>query len=177
MFRGFLLRFKRDKKGAAVVEFAFVALPFFLLLFAAIDIGLMFFASSTLENGIHTAARRIRTGEVASTGMTSAQFRTLVCNEISALLGCDQRLGLDVRVFDSFANVNFPAAVDQDGNLTGNFQFQPGNPGDVVLVRAFYVWPMLTPVVGEAFANMAGHNRLVQGAVAFRNEPFGSILP
>ncbi|HAH11628.1 MAG TPA: pilus assembly protein, partial [Alphaproteobacteria bacterium] len=44
-------RFARDNRGQAAVEFAIVALPFFILLTAALDFGLMFFATSTLDNG------------------------------------------------------------------------------------------------------------------------------
>jgi len=44
----FLYRFGREKKGVAAVEFAIIAIPFFLLLYAVIDTGLVFFATSTL---------------------------------------------------------------------------------------------------------------------------------
>jgi Flp pilus assembly protein TadG len=171
-----LSRFKKAKEGAAALEFALVAMPFFLLLYAIIDISLIFFASTTLENGIVAAARQIRTGQAQSMGMTEAQFRTLVCNEISMMLGCDARLGLDVRKFNGFSNVNLPAALDANGNLTGNLSFDPGAPGDVIVVRAFYTWPVMTPTAGLQFVNMAGGHRLLEASIAFRNEPFGSLL-
>ena len=172
----FLSRFGKAKSGATVVEFALVATPFFLLLYAILDISLIFFASTTLENGIVGAARKIRTGEAQSMGMTAAQFRTLVCNEISMMLGCDARLGLDVRKYNGFGNAAFPAALDSNGNMVGNMSFNPGLPGDVVVIRAYYTWPMLTPTVGTKFVNMAGGHRLLEASIAFRNEPFGSIL-
>ncbi len=170
-------RFARDNRGQAAVEFAIVALPFFILLTAALDFGLMFFATSTLDNGINQSARRIRTGEVTANGVTEAQFRQMVCDEINMLLDCDERLAIDVRVFQSFNDIDFPAALDGNGNLTGNFQFNPGTAGDIVLVRIFYAWPMLTPVFGEALENMSGGSRLLSTSVAFRNEPFGALLP
>jgi Flp pilus assembly protein TadG len=170
-------RFGRDTKGQAAVEFAMVALPFFVLMMAALDFGLMFFATSTLENGVVEAARRIRTGEVAAAGSSAAQFKQMICDEVSMLLACDQRLAVDVRVFDNFDDVNFPAALDGNGNLSGAMQFQPGTAGDIVLVRAFYAWPMLTPVFGEAMENMNGGARLLSATTAFRNEPFGALLP
>ncbi|HAH11626.1 MAG TPA: pilus assembly protein, partial [Alphaproteobacteria bacterium] len=40
-----------------------------------------------------------------------------------------------------------------------------------------YAWPMLTPVFGEALENMSGGSRLLSTSVAFRNEPFGALLP
>lgn len=172
-----LRRFAKDDTGSAAIEFGFVALPFFVLMFAAIDFGLMRFATSTLENAVADAARQIRTGQVAANGTTAAQFRAMVCNNILMIMNCDQRLAIDVRVFNSFSNVNFPAAVDGNGNLTGAFQYQTGGAGDIVLVRAFYAWPLLTPVFGEAMSNMTGDARLLSASSAFRNEPFGNMLP
>lgn len=172
----FLSRFRRAKDGATAVEFAMVALPFFFLLFAIMDISLMFFASTTLENGIIAAARKIRTGEAQAANMTAQQFRTLVCNEISMLLGCDARLGIDVRKYSGFGSVQFAPALDQNGNMSGNMTFNPGTAGDVVVVRAFYTWPMLTPTVGTQFSNMAGGKRLLESTMAFRNEPFNGPI-
>ncbi|MEQ1863802.1 MAG: TadE/TadG family type IV pilus assembly protein [Micropepsaceae bacterium] len=167
-----LSRFKRAESGASAVEFSFVALPFFLLIYAIVDVSLIFFASTTLENGLIAAARQIRTGEAQAANMTTAQFRELVCNQISMLLGCDGRLGIDVRQFAGFGGVVLPPALDENGNLSGNMAFQPGTAGDVVVVRAFYTWPMLTPTVGIQFANMSGGHRLLEASIAFRNEPF-----
>jgi Flp pilus assembly protein TadG len=168
-----LSRLKKSKAGSAAVEFAMVAPPFFLLLFATFDTALMFFANTTLENGITAAARLIRTGQAQTANMTQQQLRTMICDDINMLLACDSRLGIDVRTYNGFGNVQWNAALDQNGNLVGNMQFQPGGPGDVVVVRAFYVWPVLTPGYGAtAFSNMAGGNRLLEASIAFRNEPF-----
>lgn len=171
-----LSRFRRAQEGAAAVEFAMVALPFFMLLYAIIDISMIFFATTTLENGIVAAARQIRTGTVQANGMTAAQFRTLVCNQISMMLACDARLGIDVRTYSGFGNVASPPALDANGNMSGNLTFNPGAPGDVVVVRAFYTWPIMTPTMGQSLSNMAGGNRLLEASIAFRNEPFGSVL-
>jgi Flp pilus assembly protein TadG len=168
----FLSRFRKNRDGTTAMEFSFVAIPFFLLLYAIIDVSLIFFASTALENGILAAARQIRTGEAQAANMTQEQFRALVCAQVSMLLSCDERLGLDVRTFNGFGNVVLPPALDENGNLNGNMQFSPGTAGDVVVVRAFYTWPMLTPTVGMQFANMAGGHRLLEASMAFRNEPF-----
>jgi Flp pilus assembly protein TadG len=173
----YLSRFKKAQSGSAAIEFAIVALPFFLLLYAIFDVALIFFASTTLENGIVGAARQIRTGQAQAANMSEQQFRTLVCNEISMLLACDTRLAIDVRTFNGWGPAqNMPGALDQDGNLTGNMNFDPGDAGDVVVVRAFYTWPMLTPSVGTTFSNMAGGHRLLEASIAFRNEPFNGPI-
>jgi len=168
----FLSRFRRAKRGATAVEFAMIAMPFFLLLYAVIDTSLVYFATTTLENGLAAASRQIKTGQAQAANMTAQQFRTLVCNEVSMLLKCDAHLAIDVRKFTSFGGVNLPAALDGNGNLTGNFQFNTGGAGDIIVVRAFYAWPMLTPNFGDTMTNMAGNSRLLTAAAAFKNEPF-----
>jgi len=168
----FLNRFRRANRGVAAVEFAIIAIPFFLLLYAVIDTSLVYFATQTLENGVSAAARQIKTGQAQAASMTSAQFRTIICDQISMLLKCDAHLAIDVRRFTSFSNVNLPAALDANGNLTGNYQFNMGSAGDIIVVRAFYAWPVLTPTFGDTLTNMSGNSRLLTAAFAFKNEPF-----
>ncbi|MBI1211719.1 MAG: pilus assembly protein [Alphaproteobacteria bacterium] len=168
----FLNRFGRANKGVAAVEFAIIAIPFILLLYAVIDTSLVYYASQTLQNGVSAAARQIKTGQAQAANMSSTQFRTLICNQISMLLKCDAHLAIDVRRFTSFSNVNLPAALDANGNLTGNFQFNMGGAGDIIVVRAFYAWPVLTPNFGQTLVNMNGNARLLTASFAFKNEPF-----
>ena len=42
----------------------------------------------------------------------------------------------------------------------------------MVLVRAFYKWPVFTPGLNYFLANMAGSYHLLATAAAFRNEPY-----
>jgi len=167
----FVRRFRRGTSGTAAIEFSIVALPFFSLMFAIIDVSLIYFAPSTLVNGMTSAARLIRTGQAQTATLTEAQFRQLVCNNITPLLACDGRLMLDVRKYNSFGTIASPAALDANGQLSNNTQFQMGVAGDVIVVRAYYQWPLFSPTAA-IFANMYGTNRLVYAATAFKNEPF-----
>jgi Flp pilus assembly protein TadG len=167
----FIRRFARVTSGTAAIEFSLVALPFFSLMFAIIDSSLIYFSTATLESGVSAAARLIRTGQAQNSALTQAQFRQLVCNNISPLLGCDARLMLDVRKYVSFGTIASPPALDANGNFTNNTSFQMGAAGDVVVVRAYYQWPLFSPAA-SLFANMSGNNRLVYASTAFKNEPF-----
>jgi len=150
-------------------------MPFFTLVLAILETTAVFFASTTLENAVNDAARKIRTGEVQVNNMDAAQFRQLICDEIDVFLKCDS-LVVDVRSFGQFDTVTFPPPLNADGTLKNDQQFSPGTAGDVVLVRAFYTWPVMTPLIGATLSNMANNERLISAASAFRNEPFGSIL-
>ena len=176
-----LRRIRRETKGAAGIEFAIIAPVFFMLLWAIFETGLVFFASQTLVHGLQTTSRQIRTGQAASDELTQSQFRTMVCNQVNYLLSCDaDKLYIDVQAFSTFGGVGFPAPLKPDGtfdNVNMN-HFDIGESGNIsggssiVLVRAFYVWPLFTPVFSHFFANMGTDKRLLSASVAFKNEPF-----
>lgn len=169
--QGFVRRLARHEGGASAVEFALVATPFFMLLFAVFDIALIYLGTSALENGVNSAARLIRTGQAQAAGMTQTQFRDMVCTRIAPLLSCNESLYIDVRRFNSFGGVSTPSPLDGTGNFDANNQFQPGTAGEIVVVRAYYAWPKLTPT-GQVFATMANQKHMLTASTAFRNEPF-----
>src|SRR5579864_1011930 len=105
--RGFMLRFALGRRGAAAVEFALVSIPFLMLTFGIIEIGLIYFASISLENATYAAARQIRTGQLQNAGgSTATAFTTLVCNNMSWMgSSCPSNLSVSVRTFSSFQAV------------------------------------------------------------------------
>jgi Flp pilus assembly protein TadG len=163
--------FRRADKGSVAVEFALTAIPFFTLLFAILEAGLVFFANATLDGAVNDAARLIRTGQARDAAMTSAQMTQTICDRVALLPNCTTSLKLDVRTFTSFSNVTFPQMLDQNGNLTQSLKFQIGDAGDIVLVRAFYVWSIKSPMA-IGLNNLSGSSRLITSSAAFRNEPF-----
>jgi len=165
-------RFASDRSGAAALEFALVATPFFMLLFGILEIALIFFASAVIEDGVAEAAREIRTGAVQTTGQSEEDFRAMICQRINTVADCG-RLRVDVRTFDDFASTDFAAPRDDEGDLDDSgFTFDPGTAGEVVVVRVFYDWPLLGPGMINGMSNLPGNRRLISAATAFRNEPF-----
>jgi Flp pilus assembly protein TadG len=189
-FKSFARRLRTDaNKGSAAVEFAMVAPVFFLILMATIESGVMFFAQSALQNAVNDAARLVRTGQSACFSrdasnncqvMTADQFRTQVCNEVIALLQTCTRdangnsdLQFDVNAYpNGFAGASNSSPLDVNQDLPNMTTFNVGNACDVVLVRAFYRWPVFTPGLAYLLANMRGQNHLLATAAAFRNEPY-----
>jgi Flp pilus assembly protein TadG len=164
--------FGRDRSGATAVEFAMIGAPFFFLLFAMIEIAAVFFTGTVLENAVLEAARQIRTGQAQTGGMSQGQFRQEVCDRIAVIGNCD-RLAIDVQVFEDFDDVDQSSPVQQDGSMDDSgFGWDPGDAGDIVLVRVFYRWSLMTPNFGGALSNMEGNQRLITAATVFRNEPF-----
>ena len=80
--------------------------------------------------------------------MTQAQFRTQLCSEVSALLqDCSgaQPAVRRQRLSSGFSGTSNSSPLDAGGNLPTLTTFNAGNACDVVLVRAFYKWPVFTP--------------------------------
>lgn len=173
--RLFLRRFRKANRGVTAVEFSLLALPFFSLLLATFEATAMFFASVSLETGAADASRLVRTGQVQTQDLSRQDIRDTVCDAM--FMGCDARMQIDVRRFDSFTNVNFSDPLTADGDLRTDLMFQPGGPGDIILVRVFYTWDIVTPVIGGVMSNMADGRRLLISSTAFRNEPFSSAAP
>ncbi len=165
------------KSGSAAIEFAFVAPVFFIFLMGTIETGIMFLGDFVLQNATNDAAREIRTGQVALGSVTQAQFRTMVCNKVAPILKCDSRLQIDVETFPSFSSVTLTNPVRADGTLDPSLNnWQPGTVCSIVLVRAFYTWDVVTPILTPFLVNMASDQHLLAAAAAFRNEPYNNTV-
>lgn len=167
----------RSRSGSAAIEFAFVAPVFFLFLMATMETGLIYLSNFVLQNATSDAARQIRTGQVAASNMTQAQFRTLICNGIAPLLACDPNLQIDVETFPSFASANITNPILASGGLDPKLNnWAPGTVCSIVLVRTFYTWNVVTPLLTPFLVNMSSNNHLLTAAAAFRNEPFNNAV-
>jgi Flp pilus assembly protein TadG len=171
-FRSLLCRFRRNRGGSAIVEFALVAPMFFALLFAIIETALMFFASQVLETVTQDSARQIMTGQAQNAGLTAAQFKSLVCSKISVMFDCPNGISIDVQSYPQFGSVNVASPIDGSKNFTNPNNYNPGNGGDIVVVRLFYQWPIVVTKLGYDISNLAGSKRLLTATAAFQNEPY-----
>src|SRR4051812_10956289 len=166
-------RMLSDRSGAAAVEFAMVAAPFLALIFAIMETAIVFFAGQALETAAADSARLIMTGQAQTQGFDQAKFKQAVCGRIFALFNCNGALYVDVKSYPSFASVNVAKPIDGNGNVqTGTFGYQPGGPGDIVVVRLMYQWPVYVSLLGLNLADSAGSKRVLMSTIAFRNEPY-----
>jgi Flp pilus assembly protein TadG len=165
-------RFATDRRGATAVEFALVAAPFLLLVFAIIELGMVSLVSLTLENAIFDQGRKIRTGQIQSTKITAASFKNGVCGEMSWLTGrCADALTVDVRTFSGFG----ASQTAFQGERPAVPCWDTGGPTSVVLVRAYYTWPLITPLLQTGLQTADGE-RVITATTAFANEPFSDTL-
>lgn len=167
----------RARSGSAAIEFALVAPIFFLFLMGTIETGIIFLGSFVLQNATNDAARQIRTGQVALGGISQTAFRQTICNNISPLLACDSNLQIDVETVSTFnqAAISNPITANNTLNTALN-NWQPGTVCSIVLVRAFYTYPVATPLLTAFLVNINSTQHLLTAAVAFRNEPYTTAV-
>ncbi len=169
-----LRHFLKNREGATAVEFALVALPFFGIIFAIIEVALTFWATQVLENAVADASRQIYTGQFQSSGGQSADaFREEVCSKVTALFDCNDLVEIDVRSFPNFPGASLPPPVNDDGEFdTSDFGYQATGPDDIVVVRAAMNYPAFVGILGKRETQLSGGGRLIMATSAFRNEPF-----
>jgi Flp pilus assembly protein TadG len=168
--RGLLAR--RD--GAAAVEFALVAIPLFWMIFGMLEFGAMSLVQTNLDNALAETGRTIRTGAAQSGGLTKADLEEEICDNLNQIMSltCNGHLYLDVDRYDSFAAVGNGSPLNNGAMDQTQLGYTPGGADEVILVRAYYQWEILTPLFGAIFANMQDGQRLVVSSMLFRNEPF-----
>jgi len=171
--RAFLGRFTRATSGATAVEFALVALPFLFLLFSIFEIGRLYTLNSVLEDATMDAGRRIRTGEMQTSGASAASFKSAVCAEMSVFSGdCNERLSVDVRVMPQFASQNPPEPVTGDQFNDAALVYQPGDAREIILIRTWWRAPMFVPMVTQGLRRLSDGSVVLTASTTFRNEPY-----
>ena len=167
-----LRRFTRRDDGAAAIEFGMVAAPFLALMFAIMETALVFFASQTLETAVADSARLIMTGQAQSQSFDKTAFKNSVCSKIGGLFECQAGLYVDVKTYPKFSDVdNSAPTIKPDGTI--DTSYNAGGPGDIVVVRLMYQWPVYASLLGFTLSNVGGNKRLLIATAAFRNEPYG----
>ena len=153
------------------MEFAIVALPFTALILGTIELGMIFLVATTLDNATQNMTRAIRTGAFQSSGGKADDLKTKICNNLGWLQGdCMSNLYLDVRTYGQFSDIVPVQPVTNGAFDPSKIQFQVGASGDIVVVRAFYPWTLLTPTLEPGLPNLGASQRLLTATVAFRNE-------
>lgn len=174
--------FVQDRKAAAAVEFALIALVSLELLVEAMQAGLYFYTSAGVERATAKAARAIVTGSVNNQALTQAQFQTnVLCPALSATnLSCTNAVTNVQTVSEAVSPGGFYTLVNSSQNglirppmSNSQTSYCTGTSQSYVFVQILYAMPVFS-VIWRAFAiNYNGTPSFVlQSTAAFRNEPF-----
>ena len=167
-------RFVRQEEGTAAVEFGLVFAPFLAMMFAILETAIVFFASQTLETAVGDSSRLIMTGQAQAQAFDKVKFKTAVCDRIYGLFECE-KIKIDVRSYSAFSAADMTPPLD-NGSISANLSYDPGGPGQIVVVRVMYEWPIylsfLSADITFDLSNMSGSRRLLMATTAFQNEPY-----
>jgi hypothetical protein len=112
------------------------------------------------------------TGQAQNASYTQASFKDAVCAKLTVMFDCVNGVSIDVQSYKQFATVDIADPIDAGKNFVPPNNYLPGGPGDIVVVRLFYKWPLFVTGLGFNPANIAGNKRLLTATAAFQNEPY-----
>jgi Flp pilus assembly protein TadG len=167
-------RFVWQGEAATSVEFGLLAAPFVAGLFAILQTALVFFAGQTLETAAATSARLIFTGQAQTNGWSAAQFKAQVCGQIQGIFNCNSGVYVDVETYPSFAAVDTAIPVSNGTFNSSSLGYNPGGPGDIVMLRLYYQYPVSVNLLGFNLSNLTGGYNLFAATAVFKNEPYAS---
>jgi Flp pilus assembly protein TadG len=165
--------FLRRQSGSAAIEFALLAAPTIALALAILQIGVVYFAEESLETTVEETARLVLTGQAQSEGLTQTQFGQALCNSSPGLFSCGGFM-INLAPATSLATINTAAPTltyDSHGNVTNAWQYNPGDPGDIMVMQVMYQWPVFLGPLGFSLSNLPNGSRLLMSTAVFRNEP------
>ena len=181
------LRFMRDRRGSAMIEFGMLGPLFLMTTLAVFDVSWMFTRNMALDSATRAVARDIRTGEIYLSGVSDtdreAAFRQRLCQEM-ILVNCGEVLvslenaGLDFAnvtpptdfTTESFEESLNPGGSDPESRM-GIVAFTAGNPSSVMTVRTGVEHKFMTPFLHQLWGDDDGRLQFMVTEI-FRNEPF-----
>ena len=153
-WRGGLLR-RRDRRGVVALEFAILAIPFFMWLLFIMELSYDMYTQSALDDALHAAVRMIQTGNAQYVANGSAFVTSFLCPAAGGRLECS-RMYVLVRPANFGTNQDYynltTGTLPVSGNTlvlsnyasassSGSGSFCNASPQQFLLVSAIYVGP------------------------------------
>jgi Flp pilus assembly protein TadG len=173
-FRRDARRFGAARRGATAVEFALIMPVFFAALIAIFQVTIFLFAQANLQTAAVAAGRLFMTGQGQNSNLTQTQFANQVCPMVQVLFTCS-KLMVNVQSYADFSAASASAPTltyNAQGQVTNNWSYNPGTPGQVMVVQLIYQWPIIGGPLGYVLPNNANGSAEMMGATAFRVEPY-----
>lgn len=172
-----LRRFARNGRGSVAIEFAALALPFALLVFAILESCISFAAQQVLMNTTDDVARQFRTGQLRPADIEKDKqlVRNLICEQLEIVVsdGCPGLL-IDLKPHETFgqaAAVRIKFTPDNDID-DSEFSIKPGKSEAINQLRVFYKWPVMTDFLRKSMSNLKDGKTMHFATVTWKNEPF-----
>jgi Flp pilus assembly protein TadG len=169
-----LARFRSARNGTTAVEFAFLFPIFLATLVAVLETCHMLFAQQMLQTAAVEAGRLFMTsrGPASAANLTDPTKTPNICSLVTPVMNCGSIL-VDVENYGSFSGANtsqIQLTYNGQGQVSNNFNYSAGAPGQVVVVRLIYQLPVVN-ALGFMFSNLPQSMREIMGVTAVQVEP------
>jgi Flp pilus assembly protein TadG len=161
-------------QGATAVEFALIAPPFLATLIGIFQVAIFMFAQQVLQNAAVEAGRLLMTGQAQNSNTTQTQFASDVCPMVQAVFTCTS-LMVNVQSYADFASATATAPTltfNTQGQVSNTWSYDPGTPGQVMVLQLVYQWPIVSGPFGYVLPNLGNGHVEMMGVSAFRVEPY-----
>jgi Flp pilus assembly protein TadG len=129
----------------------------------------------SLQTATKQASRQLMTGAAQTASLTQSQFQNAVCSTATAF-NCSA-LMVDVESGTTFTDISTaPLALTYDGSgkVANTWNFNPGGPGDIVIMRVMYNWPIVGGPFAFGLSDQPNGGHLMVATVVFKNEPYAA---
>ncbi|BCR03459.1 hypothetical protein DESUT3_05280 [Desulfuromonas versatilis] len=157
-------RLLRREKGAVALEFTFAGVLFFVLFFAIIEFGLMFWVNLTMQHAVREGAR------YAITGLNDRDPTPAQGEDGKKIYDRDRAVTQMIR--ESSMGLYDKVVVERNIRAYGGSRLSGyGAPGDIIVINLDCAWPLLTPLAQPFFRKTGGRYEFTVSAT-MRNEAF-----
>lgn len=185
-------RFKRggqDRRGVAILEFAMLSIPFFMLVLGLCEVSFDLFLQEATDLALQAGARQMEIGAATASTSESNFVQNYVCNTTAGRLLICSNFHIKVQLLTSTQDFSSPTVstgtlplTGKNLNLTaydgsaGASVFCTAPPGTLILISAIYVGPtfmsgMLPGLFNEYYNGTPVHAVLSQVGVASEQFP------
>jgi Flp pilus assembly protein TadG len=183
-------RRRTARSGAVALEFAILAIPFFMWILFIFELGYDLFTQEALDAALQSAVRQIQTGNAQNVASGQAFITSYLCPATRGLLECSTgRLSISVTALDAteldYSDTLMPIIQLAGGNIvpfndaTGG-AFCNAFPKQLILVQALYIGPsfiagLLPGVLSAGYNGAMAHPTLA--TAGFVTEPYTAGNP
>ncbi len=144
-----LSRKNRSRRGAVTLEFAILAIPFFMWILFIFELGYDLFTQEALDAALQSAVRQIQTGNAQGVKTGNDFIKSYLCPAARGLLECP-KMSISVSTLDAteldYSYTPMPiiplngTSIIPFNDATGG-AFCNAMPKQLVLVQALYIGP------------------------------------
>ncbi len=180
----------KDNAGTTAIEFAIILPVLLTFVMGILEVGMIFFATMTIESAISNTARLGKTGFSASGIAREQTIINMLENRTAGLIDMDNVTisYLSYPSFDTIGDVEpFHDTNSNDtrdsgetyDDINGNGEWDTdmgteglGDANDVVVYTVSYPWPIMTPFMSHALGT--GGYYTISARTVVKNEPYNA---